>query len=98
MANTNRREAAERAISRAVELNPTVLRVDEDFFVVASSEAGRGYLLERDPQSGDLFCPCPAAQFNGTCYHRAALGIFLGTIPQSWLPPVDAPVAYAVAS
>lgn len=92
------RQVAERAIAKALELRPVVLQVDTDFFTVASSRPGHGYLLERDPESGDLYCPCPAAEFNGCCYHRAALGLHLGTIPQSWLPAVDAPIAMAVAS
>ncbi len=98
MANTTRREAAERAIRKAVEVNPPVFKVDAGFYAVGSSRPGEGYLLERDEATGDLFCPCPGAQLTGTCYHRAALGIFLSTVPQSWLPVVDAPVAYAVAS
>jgi hypothetical protein len=85
-----RRETAERAIAKALELRPVVLRVDNDFFAVASSELGHGYLLERDPQTGDLYCPCKAAEFAGCCYHRAALGLFLGTIPASWLPGAHA--------
>ncbi len=98
MANTTRREAAERAIRKALEVNPPVFRVDAGFYAVGSSRAGEGYLLERDEATGDLFCPCPGAQINGCCFHRAALGLFLGTVPQSWIPTVDAPIAMAVAS
>ena len=86
VARASRRETAERALAKALELRPVVLRVDNDFWAVASSEPGHGYLLERDPATGDLYCPCKAAEFNGTCYHRAALGIHIGTIPASWLP------------
>ena len=93
-----RRETAQRAISKAVELRPVVLQVDNDFFAVQSSDPGRGYLLERDPESGDLFCPCSAAEFTGCCHHRAALGLHLGTIPQSWIPAVDVPIGVAVVS
>ena len=98
MTQLHRREIAAKAIAKAVELQPTVLRIDNDFYAVASSKPGEGYLLERDPETGDLYCPCKGAEYFGTCYHRAALGIFLGTIPASWLPAVDVPVAYAVAS
>jgi hypothetical protein len=93
-----RRETARRAIAKALELRPVVLRVDNDFFAVASSEAGQGYLLERDPASGDLYCPCKAAEFTGCCYHRAALGLYLGTIPTSWLPTPAQAEHVAVAS
>ncbi len=93
-----RRQVAERAIAKAVELNPTVLEVDNGFWVVASSKPGKGYMLERDETTGDLYCPCPAAEFTGCCHHRAALGIFLGTVPQAWLPAMDVPVAVQVAS
>jgi hypothetical protein len=84
-----RRETAERALHKALELRPVVLRVDNDFFAVASSEPGHGYLLERDPATGDLYCPCLASEYGTACYHRAALGLFLGTIPASWLPTVQ---------
>ena len=93
-----RRETAERAIARALELRPVVIQVDDDFWAVQGSKAGLGYLVERDPATGDLYCPCPAAEFTGCCHHRAALGIHLGTIPQAWLPAMDTPVDVAVAS
>jgi hypothetical protein len=93
-----RREAAERAIRKAVELRPVVLQVDHDFWCVASSTPGKGYMVERDPESGDLWCPCPAAEFTGTCYHRAAVGMSLGTVPASWVPSADAPIDVLVAS
>ncbi len=87
-----------RAIAKAVEVGPAVFAVDTDFFAVQSSDPGRGYLLERDPETGDLFCPCEASQRGLPCYHRAALGLFLGTIPAHWLPGVDAPVALEVVA
>ncbi len=93
-----RRQTAERAIAKALELRPVVFRVDEGFWAVQGSKPGHGYLLERDSESGDLFCPCPAAEHMGTCFHRAALGIHLGTIPTSWIPAMDTPVDMAVAS
>ncbi len=93
-----RRETAERAIAKAVELNPTVLEVDNGFWVVASSKPGKGYMLERDETTGDLYCPCPAAEFTGCCFHRAALGLHLGTIPQSWIPAVDVHIGVDIAA
>ncbi len=93
-----RRETAERAIAKALEVRPTVLQVDHDFWVVASSKPGHGYLLERDETTGDLYCPCPAAEFTGCCHHRAALGLFLGTIPMAWLPAVDVPIGVDIAA
>ncbi len=44
-----RRETAERAISKAVELRPVVIQVDNDFWAVQGSKPGHGYLVERDP-------------------------------------------------
>ncbi len=96
--NTSRRETAQRAIAKAVEVNPVVIQVDNDFWAVQGSKPGHGYLLERDPESGDLWCPCKAAEFTGTCHHRAALGLHLGTIPSSWLPTSTGGIDLAVAS
>ena len=81
-----RRETAERAIAKAVELRPAVIQVDNDFWAVQGSRSGLGYLVERDPATGDLWCPCKAAEFTGTCYHRAAVGLAIGTVPQAWIP------------
>ncbi len=97
-AHTTRRETAQRALSKALEVRPVVIQIDNDFFAVQSSEAGRGYLVERDPETGDLFCPCPGAQFTGCCYHRAAVGLAIGTTPQAWIPAMDVPIAVAVVS
>jgi len=96
--NTTRRETAQKALSKALEMRPVVIQVDNDFFGVQGSEAGRGYLVERDPESRDLYCPCPGAQITGCCYHRAAVGLAIGMIPQSWIPAVDVPIDMAVAS
>ncbi len=93
-----RRETAERAIAKAVELRPVVIQVDHDFWAVQGSRSGLGYLVERDPATGDLWCPCKAAEMTGTCYHRAAVGLAIGTVSQAWLPAIDAPIAVAVAS
>ncbi len=95
MTQLHRREIAAKAIAKAVELQPTVLKVDNDFYAVASSKPGEGYLLERDPATGDLYCPCKGAEYFGTCYHRAALGLFLGTIPQTWIPVQASAMAVA---
>ncbi len=84
-----------RAIAKAVEVNPPVFRVDEGFYAVGSSRPGEGYLLERN-DDGDLYCPCEASQRGLPCYHRAALGLHLGTVPAAWLPAVDAPVGVEV--
>ncbi len=81
-----------RAIAKALEVKPTVLQVDANYWAVASSAPGKAWLVERDPESGDLWCPCPGNEYVGLCYHRAALGLLLGTIPEGWLPtPVPAP-------
>ena len=86
-ARASRREAAHRAIMKALELQPIVIRVNYDFWAVASgSRPGAGYLVERDPATGDLYCPCKAAEFTGCCYHRAAVGLALSTIPAPWIP------------
>ncbi len=98
MANTNRRETAQRAVAKAVEFRPVVIQVDNDFWAVQSSKSGLGYLVERDPATGDLWCPCKAAEFTGTCYHRAAVGLSIGTVPQAWLPTPTGGIDMAVAS
>jgi hypothetical protein len=81
-----RRETAQQAISKAVELRPVVIQVDNDFWAVQGSKPGHGYLVERDPATGDLWCPCKAAEMTGTCYHRASVGLAIGTVPQAWIP------------
>ena len=93
--NTNRQETARRAIAKALELRPVVIQVDHDFWAVQGSKSGLGYLVERDPETGSLWCPCKAAEFMGCCYHRAAVGIAIGTIPQSWLPVQSESLAVA---
>jgi hypothetical protein len=88
---------ARRAIHKALEVYPPVFRIDVGFYAVGSSRPGEGYLLERN-EDGDLYCPCEASQRGLPCYHKAALGLFLGTIPGSWLPSMDTPVSLVVAS
>jgi hypothetical protein len=73
------------------------MRIDAGFYAVASSREGHGYLLEVS-DCGDLWCPCEASQRGVPCFHRAALGIHLGTIPASWMPVVGVPIDVAVAS
>jgi hypothetical protein len=90
-----RRETAQRAISKALELRPVVIQVDHDFWAVQGSQPGHGYLIERDPESGDLWCPCRAAEMTGTCYHRASVGLAIGTVPQAWMPAGVSSVAVA---
>jgi len=92
-----RQDMARRAISKAAEVNPVILQVDTNFYAVGSSRPGVGYLLEVN-DDGDVYCPCTASERGLPCYHKAALGIHLGTIPQSWVPAVDVPIAVAVAS
>ncbi len=58
----------------------------------------RQEMARRAIQKAQAVNPCEASQRGLPCYHKAALGVFLGTIPQSWLPAVDVPVALAVAS
>ncbi len=93
----SRDEMARRAITKAAEVNPPVFAVDTNFYAVGSSRPGVGYLLERN-EDGDVFCPCTASERGLPCYHKAALGLFLGTVPTSWVPAMDTPVAVAVAS
>ncbi len=92
-----RRQVAERAISKALEVRPAVMRIDAGFYAVGSSREGHGYLLEVS-DCGDLWCPCEASQRGLPCYHRAALGLFLGTIPQAWIPAVDVPIGMEIAA
>ncbi len=86
-----------RAITKAAEVNPPVFAVDTNFYAVGSSRPGVGYLLERN-EDGDVYCPCTASERGLPCYHKAAVGLFLGTVPTSWLPAMDVPIAVAVAS
>ena len=86
-----------RAITKAAEVNPPVFAVETNFYAVQSSDPGRGYLLDVN-SDGDVYCPCTASERGLPCYHKAALGIHLGTIPRSWLPSVDVPIDMAVAS
>ncbi len=86
-----------RAITKAAELRPPVFAVDSNFFAVGSSRPGVGYLLERN-EDGDVFCPCTASERGLPCYHKAALGLFLGTVPTSWVPSVDVPIGVDIAA
>ena len=79
----------QRAIAKALELQPAILQL------VRGIQTGHGYLLECDPESSDLWCPCKAAEFTGTCYHRAAVGLTIGTVPQAWIPADASSMAVA---
>ncbi len=85
-------------IEKAERLQPTILDVGDGFYAVASSTPGKAYLVERDPESGDLWCPCPGFAHTGYCYHKAALGLFLGTIAQAWIPAPASVYTYEVTS
>ncbi len=84
----SREEMARRAITKAAEVNPPVFAVDSNFFAVGSSRPGVGYLLERN-DCGDVYCPCTASERGLPCYHKAALGLHLGTASRSWVPSLD---------
>jgi len=92
-----RDEMARRAISKAAEVNPPVFAVDSNFYAVGSTRPGVGYLLERN-EDGDVFCPCEASARGLPCYHKAALGLHLGTIPTSWVPSIDVPIDMDIAA
>jgi len=93
----SREEMARRAISKAAAVSPPVFRVDEGYYAVQSSKPGHGYLLEINPD-GDVFCPCTASERGLPCYHKAALGLHLGTVPRSWVPSVDVPIGVDIAA
>ncbi len=95
---TIRRSTVQNCIAKAQQVNPVILQVDHDYWVVSSSTPGKGWLLERDPETGDLYCPCPGSQHVGCCYHRAALGLLLGAVPHDWIPAPASVYTYEVAS
>ncbi len=75
-----------RAVTKAREVRPVVLKLDDGGYTVASgSRPGCGYLV-RVLGDGSTACECKAAERDLYCYHRAALGLLLGTIPARFLP------------
>lgn len=80
--------AIRRAVAKAQSLQPTVLQVDKHFWAVASQGcSGLDYLCE-EGTDGVLWCPCQGYSHTGYCYHVAAVGLSLGTIPSKFLAPV----------
>ncbi len=75
------------AVTKAREVRPVVLKLDDGGYTVASgSRPGCGYLV-RVLGDGSTACECKAAERDLYCYHRAALGLLLGTIPARFLGP-----------
>ncbi len=98
MAQAVSRASIDRAITRALEAQLTILDMRDGFWAVESqSKPGTAHMLEIDGD-GKIWCPCEGFERNGICTHKVALGIRIGTIPASWLPAVDVPVDLAVAS
>ncbi len=96
--DTIRKSTIEHSLEKAGRIKPVILEVDPNFWAVASSTPGKAYLVERDPETGDLWCPCPGFAHTGYCYHKAAVGLMLGTIPEAWVPAPASTYMYEVAS
>ncbi len=80
-----------RAVAKALEVRPVVLSLDRQFHTVASaSKPGSGYLV-RVEEDGRTVCECHGAERGLYCYHRAAVGLRLGTIPERFLPQHESP-------
>ncbi len=100
MALDQRQEQAIRnAISKAQKAQPAVIRLGVEWFAVASaSKPGTGYMVHLYTDGGTT-CSCRAAEQGTYCFHRAAVGLQLGTIPARFLeqPAVDSREAAPMA-
>ncbi len=73
------------AVRKAQQVAPAVLELAPGFHAVASqSRPGAGYVV-RTYADGHSVCECEGQERAGYCYHRAALGLLLGTIPAQYL-------------
>ncbi len=73
------------AVAKARKVQPVVLDLGDGWHSVASlSQPGTGHLV-RVAATGCSECGCKGHQQAGYCYHRAAVGLRLGTIPASFL-------------
>lgn len=74
-----------RAVAKAREVRPVVLKLEDGCYTVASgSRPGCGYLV-RVLGDSSTACECKAAEQGLYCYHRATVGLLLGTIPTQFL-------------
>ncbi len=81
------------AIQKAQKLQPVILQVAPTTYAIEShSRPGTGHLLQIDPTCC-ISCPCEGFVRGGFCWHKAALGIHIGTIPQDWVRAASQQVA-----
>ena len=73
------------AVAKARKKNPTVLRLGEGLYAVERvSRKGEAFVV-RVYENGHSVCECKGSEHAGYCYHRAAVGLRLGTIPAQFL-------------
>ncbi len=81
------------AVLKAQEIRPVILQVAPTTYAIEShSRPGTGHLLQVDA-TGCICCPCEGFVRGGFCWHKAALGIHIGTIPQDWVRAASKQVA-----
>ncbi len=90
--NTVKASTIRNAVLKAQELQPAVLELAPGFYAVASqSRPGAGYVV-RTYGDGHSVCECKGQEHAGYCYHRAEVGLKLGTVPAAYVeaaPVVD---------
>ncbi len=73
------------AVRKAQQVAPAVLELAPGFYAVASkSRPGAGYVV-RTYTDGHSTCECEGQERAGYCYHRASVGLRLGTLPSQYL-------------
>ena len=73
------------AIKKAQAVQPSVLKLADGIFAVSSkTRPGEGYVISLY-DNGHSLCECKGSEHAGYCYHRAAVGLRLSTIPAQFL-------------
>ncbi len=94
-ASTVKTSTIRNAVRKAQEVAPAVLELAPGFYAVASqSRPGAGYVV-RTYTDGHSACECKGKERAGYCYHRAAVGLKLGTVPAAYLEAAPAPVDHS---
>ncbi len=74
-----------RAIHKAREQAPAIYAIGDGYYALPSAtRPGAGYLVEVGAD-GYTHCECEGSQRAGYCWHRAAVGLLIGTIPSRFL-------------